>query len=107
MQFCISSAIRRRRDLDAPGRLGPLPARLRHGRVELVPETVKDAAGSPSQPFKPSDTAALRQDYQEASEFSEAFRTGPPGSCLWQRGDSWGEDCESHTRRESKIRSTA
>jgi hypothetical protein len=35
--------------------LGPLPARLQHGRVELVPETIKDSAGRPSQPYKSVD----------------------------------------------------
>ena len=36
-------------------KLGPLPARRQHGQVELVPETIKDSAGRPSQPYKSVD----------------------------------------------------
>jgi len=37
-------------------KLGPLPERLRHGPVELVPETVKYTRGAPAQPYRAVDT---------------------------------------------------
>jgi hypothetical protein len=39
----------------ASPKLGPLPARLQHGRVELMPETVKTETGAPAQPWRSID----------------------------------------------------
>jgi hypothetical protein len=43
----------------APGRLGALPERLQHDRIELLPQTIADEAGAPVQPFRAVDTVGL------------------------------------------------
>jgi len=71
-----------RRSATASSTLGPLPARLQHGRVELVPETVKDAHGAPAQPWRAVDTIELllqrgtitKEAAIAAEQFRRAFR---------------------------------
>jgi hypothetical protein len=41
------------------GKLGPLPAGLQHGAVQLVRETVKDTKGAPAQPYRSADTVEM------------------------------------------------
>jgi hypothetical protein len=63
-------------------KLGPLPARPRHGPVELSPETVKDAHGAPAQPYRAVDTIELllqrgiitKEAAMAADQFRRAFR---------------------------------
>jgi hypothetical protein len=53
-----SRAVKAHRPAAASSKLGPLPARRQHGRVELVPETIKDTAGAPAQPYRSIDVVA-------------------------------------------------
>jgi hypothetical protein len=48
-----------RRATVAHSKLGPLPARLRHGPVDLVAETLKDTHGSIARPYRAVDTIEL------------------------------------------------
>ncbi len=59
-----------------------MPARVRHGRVELVAETVKDSDGAPAQPYRAVDAieamlqrgVITKEAALAADQFRQAFR---------------------------------
>jgi hypothetical protein len=74
--------VKAHRPAAASSKLGPLPARRQHGRVELVPETIKDTAGAPAQPYRSIDVVAALlkrgdisiDEANSADRFRAAFR---------------------------------
>jgi len=66
----------------SPEKLDPTPERRRHGRVELIEETIADIDGNPAAPFKSQDAveclfnrARITKDQLLAAErFREDFR---------------------------------